>query len=160
MSADRRFIMCDDMPLLMGENLHWYDAPIFSTSEAGQTFWIFEHISPNVCEGFAHHLAWPATLGKAVWHLVQIILDQPGHRVGSSIAVSLEFAEALNQLIFGRPVNGYAIGGWGKCAWANGRAARQPPLPPVPCSKKLHAVSVLARIKRCALPSSCMRVLT
>lgn len=113
-SADRRFIMCDDMPLLMGENLHWYDAPIFSTSEAGQTFWIFEHISPNVCEGFAHHLAWPATLGKAVWHLVQIILDQPGHRVGSSIAVSLEFAEALNQLIFGRPVNGYAIGGWGK----------------------------------------------
>jgi hypothetical protein len=113
-SADRRFIMCDDMPLLMGENLNWYDAPIFSTSENGQTFWIFEHISPNVCEGFAHHLAWPATLGKAVWHLVQIILDQPGHRVGSSIAVSLEFAEALNQLIFGRPVNGYAIGGWGK----------------------------------------------
>ena len=113
-SADRRFIMCDDMPLLMGENLKWYDAPIFSTSEAGQTFWIFDQISPNVCEGFAHHLAWPATLGKAVWHLVRIVLDQPGHRVGSSIAASLEFAEALNQLIFGRPVNGYAIGGWGK----------------------------------------------
>jgi hypothetical protein len=113
-SADRRFIMCDDMPLLMGENLKWQDAPIFSTSERGQTFWIFEHISPDVCEGFAHHLAWPATLGKAVWHLVQIILDQPGHRVGSSIAVALEFAESLNQLIFGRPINGYAIGGWGK----------------------------------------------
>lgn len=113
-SADRRFIMCDDMPLLMGENLNWYDAPIFSTAEDGQTFWIFAHISPKVCEGFAHHLAWPATLGKAVWHLVTIILDQPGHRVGGSIAVSLEFAEALNQLIFGRPVNGYAIGDWGK----------------------------------------------
>jgi hypothetical protein len=113
-SADRRFIMCDDMPLLMGENLKWYDAPIFSEREYGQTFWTFEHVSPNVCEGFAHHLAWPATLGKAVWHLVRIILDQPGHRVGSSIAVSLEFAEALNQLIFGRPINGYAIGDWGK----------------------------------------------
>jgi hypothetical protein len=113
-SADRRFIMCDDMPLLMGENLKWYNAPIFSESERGQTFWIFDHASPDVCEGFAHHLAWPATLGKAVWHLVRIILDQPGHRVGSSIAVSMEFAEALNQLIFGRPVNGYAIGDWGK----------------------------------------------
>jgi hypothetical protein len=113
-SADRRFIMCDDMPLLMGENLKWYDAPIFSGSEAGQTFWIFDHISPDVCEGFAHHLAWPVTLGKAVWHLVQIILDQPGHRIGGSIAVALEFAESLNQLIFGRPVHGYAIGGAGK----------------------------------------------
>jgi hypothetical protein len=113
-SADRRFIMCDDMPLLTGENLNWYDAPIFSAREYGQTFWIFDHFRPQVCEGFAHHLAWPATLGKAVWHLVQIILDQPGHRVGSSIAVSLEFAESLNQLIFGRPVNGYAIGDWGK----------------------------------------------
>lgn len=113
-SADRRFIMCDDMPLLMGENLKWYDAPIFSTAEYGQTFWIFDHISPAVCEGFAHHLAWPATLGKAVWHLVNIILNQPGHRIGGSIAVSMEFAEALDQLIFGRPINGYAIGDWGK----------------------------------------------
>jgi hypothetical protein len=106
-SADRRFIMCDDMPLLMGENLTWHDAPIFSTSEDGQTFWIFEHVSPDICESFAHHLAWPTTLGKAVWHLVTTIRDQPGHRVGSAIAVALEFGEALNQLIFGRPVNGY-----------------------------------------------------
>ena len=113
-SPDGRFIMCDDMPLLMGENLKWYDAPIFSTREYGQTFWTFDHISPAVCEGFAHHLAWPATLGKAVWHLVNIILNQPGHRIGGSIAVSMEFAEALDQLIFGRPINGYAIGDWGK----------------------------------------------
>lgn len=115
-SADRRFIMCGDMPLLMGENLKWQDAPIFSTSEPGQTFWIFDHINPDICEGFAHHLAWPTTLGRAVWHLVNTILDQPGHRVGSAIAVTLEFAEALNQLIFGRPVHGYdqlgAFGRW------------------------------------------------
>ena len=109
-SADRRFIMCDDKPLLTGENLNWYDAPIFSTTEAGQTFWIFAHCKPNVMECVAHHLHWPATLGRAVWHLVRTILDQPGHRVGSSIVVALEFAEALNQLIFGRPINGYAIG--------------------------------------------------
>jgi len=114
-SADRRFIMCGDMPLLMGENLKWQDAPIFATTETGQTFWIFDHISPDVCEGFAHHLAWPTTLGKAVWHLVNTILDQPGHRVGSAIAVALEFAESLNQLIFGRPVNGYdQLGGFGR----------------------------------------------
>ena len=112
-SADRRFVLCDDMPLCMGENLSWTDAPIFSKTERGQTFWIFEHVSPAVCEGFAHHLAWPTTLGKAVWHLVNTILDQPGHRVGSAVAVSLEFAEALNQLIFGRPVNGYELGGFG-----------------------------------------------
>ncbi len=115
-SADGRFIMCGDMPLLMGENLTWQNAPIFSRQERGQTYWIFQHVSPGVCEGFAHHLAWPTTLGRAVWHLVNTILDQPGHRVGSSIAVALEFAEALNQLIFGRPAHGYdqlgAFGRW------------------------------------------------
>src|SRR4051794_3485721 len=31
-SADGRFIMCGDMPLLTGENLKWQDAPIFSTT--------------------------------------------------------------------------------------------------------------------------------
>ena len=114
-SADKRFIMCDDMPLLLGENLKWQDAPIFANTERGQTFWIFAHISPDTCESIAHHLAWPTTLGKSVWHLVNTILDQPGHRVGSAIAVSLEFAEALNQLIFGRPVNGYEnLGGFGR----------------------------------------------
>jgi hypothetical protein len=112
-SADRRFIMCGDKPLLTGENLNWYDAPIFSTTEAGQTFWIFAHCKPEVMECVAHHLHWPATLGRAVWHLVRTILDQPGHRIGSSIVVALEFAESLNQLIFGRPINGYAIGQWG-----------------------------------------------
>ena len=106
-SADKRFIMCDDMPLLLGENLKWYNAPIFANTPRGQTFWIFAHVSPDVCEGFAHHLAWLTTLGKAVWHLVDTIRDQPGHRIGSGIAVSLEFAEALNELIFGRPINGY-----------------------------------------------------
>ena len=116
-SADQRYIMCDDMPLLLGENLKWQDAPIFSKTARGQTFWIFQHVSPAVCEGFAHHLAWPTTLGKAVWHLVNIVRDQPGHRIGSAIAVSLEFAEALNQLIFGRPINGYEkLGGFGR--WA------------------------------------------
>jgi hypothetical protein len=114
-STDRRFIMCDDIPLLMGENLKWQDAPIFATAETGQTFWIFEHVSPDVCEGFAQHLAWPTALGKAVWHLVNTIRDQPGHRVGSAIALSLEFVEALNQLTFGRPVNGYdGLGAFGR----------------------------------------------
>lgn len=114
-SADGRFIMCGDMPLLMGENLKWQDAPIFANAETGQTFWIFDHVSPDVCEGFAYHLAWPTTLGKAVWHLVNTILDQPGHRVGSAIAVALEFAEALNQFLFGRPVNGYdGLGAFGR----------------------------------------------
>ena len=125
-TADRRFIMCDDKPLLVGENLNWYDAPIFSSREDGQTFWIFAHCSPDVCECVTHHLHWPATLGRAVWHLVRTILDQPGHRVGSSIALSLEFAEALNQLIFGRPVHGYAIGGWGK--WLSSGAFGPRPL--------------------------------
>jgi hypothetical protein len=114
-SADGRFIMCGDMPLLTGENLKWQDAPIFSTAERGQTFWIFAHVSPDVCEGFAYHLAWPTTLGKSVWHLVNTILDQPGHRIGSGIAVSLEIAEALNQFLFGRPISGYdKLGGFGR----------------------------------------------
>jgi hypothetical protein len=114
-SVDRRFIMCGDMPLLMGENLKWQDAPIFATAEPGETFWIFQHISPDVCEGFAHHLSWPTTLGTAVWHLVNTILDQPGHRIGSAIAVSEEFVEALNQLIFGRPLSGYdGLGRFGR----------------------------------------------
>lgn len=117
-SADGRFIMCDDMPLLMGENLKWQDAPIFANRERGQTFWIFEHISPDVCEGFAYHSSWSTTLGKAVWHLVKTIQDQPGHRVGSGIAVSLEFAESVNQFLFGRPINGYdKLGGFGR--WAS-----------------------------------------
>jgi hypothetical protein len=46
---------------------------------------------------------------------VNIVLDQPGNRVGSAIAVSMDFAEALNQLIFGRPVHGYdGLGGFGR----------------------------------------------
>ena len=81
----------------------------------GQTFWIFDHVSPDVCEGFAHHLAWPTTLGKAVWHLVKPSWTSPGTASAAAIAVSLEFAEALNQLIFGRPVNGYdQLGGLGQ----------------------------------------------
>ena len=124
-SADKRFIMCSDMPLLMGENLKWQDAPIFANRERGQTFWIFEHINSDVCEGFAYHLAWSTTLGKAVWHLVKTILDQPGHRIGSGVAVGLEFAEALNQLLFGRPVNGYdKLGGIGRWASSGAIGAR------------------------------------
>lgn len=111
-SPDRRFVMYGDMPLCMGENLKWNDAPLFSQTEAGQTYWIFEHVNPEWCEGLAQHLAWPTLLGTSVWHLVNIILDQPGHRIGSGIAVGLEFAEALDQLLFGRPVNGHDALGW------------------------------------------------
>jgi hypothetical protein len=114
-TQDGTTIMCDDMPLLIGENLKWQQAPIFSQSRRGQTFWIFEHVSPETCEHIAFHSAWPTTLGKAVWHLVKVILDQPGHRVGGATYASLEFAEALNQLLSRKPISGYEqIGDWGK----------------------------------------------
>jgi hypothetical protein len=114
-TADRTTIMCDEAPLLIGENLNWYDAPIFAKTARGNTFWIFEHISPQVCEGLAYHSAWPSTLGKAVWHLVSLILDAPGHRIGGGINLGLEFAENLNQIIFGKPIQGYeSLGCFGK----------------------------------------------
>jgi hypothetical protein len=114
-TADRTTIMCDAAPLLIGANLNWYDAPIFAKTARGQSFWIFEHISPQVCEGLAYHSAWPGTLGKAVWHLVSLILDAPGHRIGGGINLGLELAENLNQIIFGKPIQGYeSLGRFGK----------------------------------------------
>lgn len=105
-TGDRRFVMCDDKPMIMGEELKWTDAPIFEAGSQGQMWFHFEHISPRVCEGFAQHLSWLAEGGKAVWHLIEL---QPGHRVGSGIVAGIEITDAVQRLLFGKPLSGYFL---------------------------------------------------
>ena len=110
-SGDKRFVMLGDKPMLLGENVSWEGAPIFSTPERGQNFYHFVNVSKAVCEGFAQHTAWPAEGGKAAWHLAEI---QPGHEIGTAILGSLEILHSLTQLFFGKPIDGFEkLGGFG-----------------------------------------------
>lgn len=105
-TGDRRFVICDDKPLIMGENLKWTDAPIFEAGTNGQLWFKFEHISPAVCEGFAQHLAWSGEAAKAVWHLITL---PPGHAGGGGGVSAVEFADSLQQLLFGKPLSGHLL---------------------------------------------------
>jgi hypothetical protein len=116
-TGDRRFVMCDDKPIHSGENVKWYEAPMFSASERGQMWFQFQHISPQACEILAQVLAATGECGKSIWHLVD---TQPGHEAQAGTVGAIEIADTLQQFLFGKPVSGYFLEGgpslraWGK----------------------------------------------
>jgi hypothetical protein len=116
-TGDRRYVMCDDKPIHVGENVKWHEAPLFSTRVSGQMWFDFVHASPQVCEMFAWILAMVAEAGKAIMHLVD---TQPGHEAPAGSVAAIEIADTIQQLLFGRPVSAYFLEGgpglrrWGK----------------------------------------------
>jgi hypothetical protein len=116
-TGDRRFVMCDDKPIHSGENVKWYEAPLFSSSEPGQMWFKFQHISPQACEILAQVLATAGEGGKAIWHLVD---TQPGHEAQAATVGVIEIADTLQQILFGKPVSAYflesspSLRRWGK----------------------------------------------
>jgi hypothetical protein len=116
-TGDRRYVMCDDKPIHVGENVKWNEAPLFSARVSGQMWFDFVHASPKVCEMFAWILAMVAEAAKAVLHLVD---TQPGHEAPAGTVAAIEIADTIQQLLFGRPVSAYFLEGgpnlrrWGK----------------------------------------------
>jgi hypothetical protein len=116
-TGDRRYVMCDDKPIHVGENVKWHEAPLFSTCVRGQMWFDFDHASPPVCEMFAWILAMTAEAVKAILHLVD---TQPGHEAPAGTVAAIEIADTIQQLLSGRPVSAYFLEGgphlraWGK----------------------------------------------
>ncbi|WP_159992270.1 M23 family metallopeptidase [Roseomonas sp. 18066] len=105
-SADGRFVLCDDMPLLAGADVTWDQAPIFGAAVAGRLGFACKTISPKVCEIFAQILGTGSEAFKALRHLMQM---QPGHKAQNGIAGGVEIAEALQQILFGRPTGAWLL---------------------------------------------------
>lgn len=105
-TGDRRFVMCDDKPIHIGTDVKWYEAPIFARSVPGQLWFKFDHISPQACEILAWILTMSSETGKAIWHLVDL---QPNHEVQNGLVAGLEFADTIQQLLFGKPVSAYFL---------------------------------------------------
>ncbi|ONG58581.1 hypothetical protein BKE38_02765 [Pseudoroseomonas deserti] len=105
-SADRRFVLCDDKPLLAGDSVTWDQAAIFGAAVPGRLGFACNAISAGVCEGFAQILGTGSEAGKALWHLLQM---QPGHQAQNAIAGGVEIAETLQQILFGRPTGAWFL---------------------------------------------------
>lgn len=109
-TGDRRFVMCGDKPMIIGENLHWYDAPMFSEFNLGMARYIFEHFKPETCEILAQILTTAGEAGKSIWH---IVANQPGHAANAGVTGSIEIADTIQQVLFGNPLSGYFVEGSG-----------------------------------------------
>lgn len=105
-TGDRRFVMCGDKPMIIGENLHWYDAPMFSEFNLGMARYIFEHFKPETCEVLAQILTTAGEAGKSIWHIVD---NQPGHAANAGVTGSIEIADTIQQILFGNPLSGYFV---------------------------------------------------
>ncbi len=117
-TGDRRYVMCDDMPMLAGENVKWNDAPVLKGEPIDGGMWFrFAHRTPRFCELWAQ--VWTNLLetGKAIWHLVEV---QPGHEAQAALVGSIELADSLQMFLFGKPLSGHMLQGnphlrrWGK----------------------------------------------
>lgn len=105
-TGDRRFVMCDDMPIHSGENVEWHQAPIFAERTRYAMRFSFEKFGPKGCEIFAQVLAAAIEAGKAIWHLVQ---TQPGHEAQAATVGAIEIADTIQMILFGKPVSGYFL---------------------------------------------------
>jgi hypothetical protein len=105
-TGDRRYVMCDDKPIHVGENVNWHEAPLFSGAGQGGMRFEFDHVSPEACETLAQVLAIAAEAGKAIWHLVDV---QPGHEFQGGSVGGIEVADTIQRILFGRPVSAYFL---------------------------------------------------
>lgn len=106
-TGDRRLVMCDDIPLISGENLKWNDAPMFTGVPVQNSVWFsYDHVSPGFCEVWAQVWTILGECAKAIWHLVTI---QPGHEAQGATVGSVELADTIQQILFGQPVSAYFL---------------------------------------------------
>jgi hypothetical protein len=116
-TGDRRFVMCDDMPIHAGTDVKWSDAPIFAGNVRHGLWFKFAHASPEFCEIWAQVWCLLAEAGKAIWHTLEI---QPGHEAQNATVCSIEYADLIQQVLFGKPISGHFLEGgphlrrWGK----------------------------------------------
>lgn len=102
-TSDRAYVMCDDKPIHLGENVSWHDAPIFKRMPYGLWFG-FERVPAPACEIIAQVLLTTASLAKPIWHAAEV---QPGHEWQAGLYSGLEFAEVLQQFLFGKPLSAH-----------------------------------------------------
>ncbi|MEO0991532.1 MAG: hypothetical protein AAFX00_11340 [Pseudomonadota bacterium] len=98
--------MCDDRPMHAGTDVTWSDAPIFSGDTRYGMRFIFAHAKPDFCEVWAQVFPILAEAGKAVWHTLSV---QPGHEAGNALVASTEYADVVQQILFGRPYSGHFL---------------------------------------------------
>ncbi|MFN0113404.1 MAG: hypothetical protein ACKVPY_01870 [Paracoccaceae bacterium] len=105
-TGDKRFVMCDDKPIHSGENVKWYDAPLFKGPTQYAMWFDFDHIKPPACEILAQVLATAGEGGKSIWHLVE---TQPGHEAQAGSVGAVEIVNLIQMILFGKPFSGYFL---------------------------------------------------
>jgi hypothetical protein len=116
-TGDRNFVMCDDMPMHMGQDVKWSEAPIFAGYIRHGLWFSFDHASPEFCETWTQVWTLLGDAAKAIWHT---LLIQPGHEAQNATVCSVEYADLIQQILLGKPVSGYFLEGnphlrrWGK----------------------------------------------
>lgn len=106
-TGDRRYVMCDDIPLVSGENLEWHHAPMFAGQRIRHGMWFrFDNVTAGFCEGWAQVFTLLGECGKAIWHLVE---TQPGHEAQAATVGSIELADTVQQILFGKPPSAYFL---------------------------------------------------
>ncbi len=108
-TADRRFVMVDDKPILLGEDVEWHEAPLFSESNTGQMWFSFELIPAEKFEITVQVISILGDLGKAIWHNVQAATQIPGHAAGLATVTAIDYADVLQQFLFGKPLSAYTL---------------------------------------------------
>lgn len=105
-TGDRKFVMCDDIPLHFGKKLEWHQAPMFAGEILGGMWFRFDNISKEFCEHWAKWVSLAAETAKAIWHTMMI---QPGHEAQNALLCSIEYADLLQQFLWGKPLSAYGL---------------------------------------------------
>lgn len=105
-TGDRKYVMCDDIPLHCGEGVEWNDAPMFKGPIPGGMWFQFDNISAKFCENWAKYIALGVETAKAIWHT---ILIQPGHEAQNATVCSIEYADLIQQFLWGKPISAYGL---------------------------------------------------
>jgi hypothetical protein len=116
-TGDRRFVMCDDMPLHEGIAVKWSDATLFNGPVEGGMWFEFAHAGPEFCEYWAQTWTLLGELGKSIWHTLFV---QPGHEAQGITICAIEYIDLIQQFLTGAPISGHFLDGnphlrrWGK----------------------------------------------
>lgn len=116
-TGDRKFVMCDDMPMHAGSDVKWFQAPIFAGHIRHGLWFSFDHAKPEFCEIWTQVWSLLADAAKAIWHTLEI---QPGHEAQNATVCAIEYADLVQQMLLGKPLSAHLIEGnphlrrWGK----------------------------------------------
>lgn len=123
-SADKRFVMCDKMPIHVvppGEEAQWHEAPLFFEPEsgrlpaAGSIHYTFALIPPLACEILTYSTHMISQLTGSVETLAGL---QPGHEIGDASRSGLDLGHLVLKAFTLKPITGFSSLSWG-AKWAN-----------------------------------------